>query len=102
MPHNMEPGARVSDGRSPGGCVTVDLREPPATTEDPMTDDRMPLVDAAMLVAELGELSRFAPAPADGLSRSGAVGATASTALPGRPRNKRLKESHEFACLLLV
>src|ERR671927_509843 len=41
----MEPGARVSERRSPGGCVTVELREPPVTTEDPMTDDRMALVE---------------------------------------------------------
>lgn len=26
-------------------CVTVELREPPATTEDPMTDDRMALAE---------------------------------------------------------
>jgi hypothetical protein len=45
MPHYMEPGARVSERRSPGRCVTVDLREPPATIEDPMTEDRMALVD---------------------------------------------------------
>jgi hypothetical protein len=45
MPPYLEPGARVSERWSPGGCVKVDLREPPATTEDPMTDDRMALVD---------------------------------------------------------
>src|ERR1700693_4343217 len=45
MPQYMERGARVSERRSPGRCVTVDLREPPATTEDPMTDDRMALVE---------------------------------------------------------
>lgn len=43
MPHYMELGARVSDGRSPGRCDTVELRQPPATTKDPMTDDRMAL-----------------------------------------------------------
>ena len=37
----MEPGARVSERWSPGRCVTVELRDPPATTEDPMTEDRM-------------------------------------------------------------
>src|SRR6266436_4788187 len=41
----MELGARVSERWSPGRCVMVDLREPPATTEDPMTDDRMALVE---------------------------------------------------------
>src|SRR5947208_17139438 len=41
----MEPGARVSARWSPGRCVTVELREAPATTEDPMTDDRMALVE---------------------------------------------------------
>src|ERR1700720_4219649 len=45
MPQYLEPGARVSERWSPGRCVTVELREPPATTEDPMTDDRMALVE---------------------------------------------------------
>src|SRR5436190_4326284 len=45
MPHYMEPGAGVSGRRSPGGCVTVELRELPVTTEDPMTEDRMALVE---------------------------------------------------------
>src|SRR5579863_7403076 len=45
MPEYLEPGARVSERWSPGGCVMVDLREPPATTEDPMTEDRMALVE---------------------------------------------------------
>jgi transposase-like protein len=45
MPQNMELGARVSERWSPGRCVTVDLREPPAITEDPMTDDRMALAE---------------------------------------------------------
>src|SRR6266478_9353348 len=41
----MELGARVSERWSPGRCVMVDMRKPPATTEDPMTEDRMALVD---------------------------------------------------------
>src|SRR5213082_566619 len=45
MSDSMEPGARVSERWSPGRCVTVDLREPPVSTEDPMTDDRMALVE---------------------------------------------------------
>src|SRR5438105_1196997 len=45
MPQYLEPGARVSERWSPGRCVTVELREPPATTEDPMTEDRMALVE---------------------------------------------------------
>src|SRR5579863_7266963 len=45
MPHHMELGARVSERWSPGRCVTVELREPPATTEDPMTEERMALVE---------------------------------------------------------
>src|SRR3954468_5213358 len=45
MSDSMEPGARVSERWSPGRCVTVELRQPPATTEDPMTDDRMALVE---------------------------------------------------------
>src|SRR5712672_360455 len=45
MPQNLEPGARVSERWSPGRCVTVDLRDPPATTEDPMTEERMALVE---------------------------------------------------------
>src|SRR5947207_12746387 len=45
MPQYLEPGARVSERWSPGRCVTVELREPPATTEYPMTDDRMALVE---------------------------------------------------------
>src|SRR6266446_7099284 len=45
MPHYMELGARVSERWSPGRCVMVDMREPPATTEDPMTEDRMALVE---------------------------------------------------------
>src|SRR5438105_2261044 len=45
MPQYLEPGARVSERWSPGRCVTVELREPPQLTEDPMTDDRMALVE---------------------------------------------------------
>jgi hypothetical protein len=30
---------------SPGGCDTVELRNPPVSTEDPMTDERMALVE---------------------------------------------------------
>src|SRR5438067_1531411 len=45
MPQYLEPGARVSERWSPGRCVTVELREPPAITEDPMTEDRMALVE---------------------------------------------------------
>src|SRR4051794_20865301 len=45
MPQYLEPGARVSERWSPGRCVTVELREPPATTEDPMTEERMALVE---------------------------------------------------------
>src|SRR5580658_8109025 len=45
MPQNMELGARVSERWSPGRCVTVDLREPPAITEDPITDQRMALAE---------------------------------------------------------
>src|SRR5256714_1951345 len=45
MPQYLEPGARVSERWSPGRCVTVELREPPAITEDPMTEDRMGLVE---------------------------------------------------------
>src|SRR5467141_3838729 len=44
MPHTWN-SARVSERWSPGRCVMVDLREPPATTEDPMTEERMALVD---------------------------------------------------------
>src|SRR5437764_9221782 len=45
MPQYLEPGARVSERWSPGRCVRVELREPPAITEDPMTEDRMALVE---------------------------------------------------------
>src|SRR3981189_3024134 len=45
MPQNLEPGARVSERGSPGRCVTVEWRDPPATTEDPMTDERMALAE---------------------------------------------------------
>src|SRR5258706_38558 len=45
MPQNLEPGARVSERWSPGRCVTGELRGPPATTEDPMTEERMALVE---------------------------------------------------------
>src|SRR6266436_4519217 len=45
MPQNLEPGARVSERWSPRRCVTVELRDPPATTEDPMTAERMALVE---------------------------------------------------------
>jgi hypothetical protein len=66
MPDYMEPGARVSDGRSPGRCVTVDLRSPLATTEDPMTEDRMALVE---LLQKSGD-GDFLPAVAEGCCRS--------------------------------
>src|ERR1700746_2844626 len=45
MPHYMELGARVSERRSPGRGVRGEVREPPASTEDPMTEDRMALVE---------------------------------------------------------
>jgi putative transposase len=46
MPHNMELGARVSDGWSPGRAAKVEVQTlHPELTEDPMTDDRMALVD---------------------------------------------------------
>src|SRR5206468_11244415 len=45
MPHYMELGARVSDGWSPGGSAKVALRDPSKPTEDPMTDERMALVE---------------------------------------------------------
>ena len=41
----MELGARVSDGWSPGGSAKVALRDPSKPTEDPMTDERMALVE---------------------------------------------------------
>ena len=46
MPHNMELGARVSDGWSPGRPAKVELqRFAQKPTEDPMTEDRMALVE---------------------------------------------------------
>ena len=45
MPHYMELGARVSDRWSPGGSAKVVLRDPSKPTEDPMTDERMALVE---------------------------------------------------------
>jgi hypothetical protein len=45
MPHYMELGARVSDGWSPGRSAKVALRHPSKPTEDPMTDERMVLVE---------------------------------------------------------
>src|ERR1700745_1029995 len=45
MPHYMELGARVGDGWSPGGAAKVALRDPSKPTEDPMTDERMALVE---------------------------------------------------------
>jgi hypothetical protein len=46
MPHNMELGARVSDGWSPGRPAKVEVQtHHPQPTEDPMTDERMALVE---------------------------------------------------------
>src|SRR5258708_15326084 len=45
MPQNLEPGGRVSERGSRGRWVKVELRDPPATTEDPMTEERMALVE---------------------------------------------------------
>src|SRR5262252_1265034 len=45
MPQYMELGARVSDRWSPGGSAKVVLRDPSKPTEDPMTDERMALVE---------------------------------------------------------
>src|SRR6516165_11980226 len=46
MRENLEPGARVSERWSPGRADKVELqRVTPRATEDPMTDDRMTLVD---------------------------------------------------------
>jgi len=45
MPDNMELSARVRRVVTGKVCVTVELREPPATTEDPMTDDRIALAE---------------------------------------------------------
>ena len=46
MPHKMELGARVSDGWSPGRLAKVEVQTlHPQPTEDPMTDERMALVE---------------------------------------------------------
>ena len=45
MPDYIKPGAPSAKGGHRGGCVKVDLRRPPAITEDPMTDERMALVE---------------------------------------------------------
>src|SRR5258707_15852066 len=45
MPQNLEPGARVSERWAPGRWVTVELGDPPAPPEDPMTEERMALVE---------------------------------------------------------
>ena len=46
MPHNMELGARVSDGWSSGRPAKVEVQTlHPKPAEDPMTDDRMAPVD---------------------------------------------------------
>jgi hypothetical protein len=46
MPDNMELGARVSDGWSPGRPAKVEVQTlHPKPTEDPMTDERMALVE---------------------------------------------------------
>src|SRR5215813_5599581 len=45
MPDSMEPGARVSERWSSGGAARVDLRRATRDTEDPMTEDRMALVE---------------------------------------------------------
>src|SRR5689334_12574610 len=45
MPDSMEPGARVSERWSSGRGARLDLRTAPASTEEPMTDDRMALVE---------------------------------------------------------
>jgi hypothetical protein len=44
MPDYIKPGAPSAKGGH-GRVVKVDLRRPPAITEDPMTDERMALVD---------------------------------------------------------
>src|SRR5262245_12875788 len=45
MPDWMEPSARVSERWSSGGAARVDLRRATRDTEDPMTEDRMALVE---------------------------------------------------------
>ena len=46
MPDNMELGARGSEGWSPGRPAKVEVQTlDPKPTEDPMTDDRMALVE---------------------------------------------------------
>src|SRR5213080_4960135 len=62
MPQYLEPGARVSERWSPGRCVTVELREPPAITEDPMTEDRMALVELLQKSGEADFLRAVAEA----------------------------------------
>src|SRR5256885_13928042 len=45
MPQNLEPGARVSERWSSGGSAKVELQGFIRATEDPMTEDRMALVE---------------------------------------------------------
>src|SRR6516164_1343458 len=45
MPQNLEPGARVSERWSPGRRLRCSCNASQRATEDPMTDDRMALVD---------------------------------------------------------
>ena len=46
MPHDMELGARVSDGWSPGRAAKVEVQTlHPKPPEDPMTDERMALIE---------------------------------------------------------
>jgi putative transposase len=45
MPNLMEPGARVNDRWSPGRSAKVELQGFIRATEDPMTEDRMALVE---------------------------------------------------------
>jgi putative transposase len=45
MPDHMQPVARVSERWSSGRCAKVELRNHPKPTEDPMTEDRMALVE---------------------------------------------------------
>jgi hypothetical protein len=45
MPDLMEPGARVNDRWSPGRSAKVELQGFIRATEDPMTEDRMALVE---------------------------------------------------------
>src|SRR5436309_13806352 len=91
----MEPGARVSERWSPGRSAKVELqRLHPRATEDPMTEDRMALVELLQKSGESDCLRAVAESVLQSLKESDVEGLSGA----GRPEptGERRKYRHGY------